>query len=42
MRPRPHRARQSTGIEEVNDAVSQMDRVMQQNAALVHDAASAA
>jgi methyl-accepting chemotaxis protein I, serine sensor receptor len=33
---------QSTGIGEVNDAVSQMDRVMQQNATLVQEAASAA
>nr|WP_232316670.1 methyl-accepting chemotaxis protein [Candidatus Burkholderia verschuerenii] len=33
---------QSTGIDEVNDAVSQMDRVMQQNAMLVNEAATAA
>jgi methyl-accepting chemotaxis protein-1 (serine sensor receptor) len=33
---------QSAGIDEVNGAVSQMDRVMQKNAALVQDAAAAA
>jgi len=33
---------QSTGIEEVNRAVSQMDDVTQQNAALVEQAAAAA
>ncbi|WP_321921130.1 methyl-accepting chemotaxis protein [Paraburkholderia guartelaensis] len=33
---------QSTGIEEVNRAVSQMDEVTQQNAALVEEAAAAA
>ncbi|BAN26943.1 methyl-accepting chemotaxis protein [Caballeronia insecticola] len=33
---------QSGGIDEVNDAVSQMDRLMQKNAALVNEAASAA
>ena len=33
---------QSTGIEEVNRAISQMDEVTQQNAALVEEAAAAA
>jgi methyl-accepting chemotaxis protein len=33
---------QSTGIEEVNRAISQMDQVTQQNAALVEQAAAAA
>jgi methyl-accepting chemotaxis protein len=33
---------QSTGIEQVNQAVSQMDTVTQQNAALVEQAAAAA
>jgi methyl-accepting chemotaxis protein len=33
---------QSGGIEQVNQAVSQMDRVTQQNAALVEQAAAAA
>ncbi|WP_374517876.1 methyl-accepting chemotaxis protein [Undibacterium squillarum] len=33
---------QSTGIEEVNHAISQMDEVTQQNAALVEEAAAAA
>ena len=33
---------QSTGIEQVNRAVSQMDQVSQQNAALVEQAAAAA
>jgi len=33
---------QSTGIEQVNIAVSQMDSVTQQNAALVEEAAAAA
>jgi methyl-accepting chemotaxis protein len=33
---------QSTGIEEVNGAVSQMDEMTQQNAALVEQAAAAA
>jgi methyl-accepting chemotaxis protein I, serine sensor receptor len=33
---------QSSGIDEVNGAVSQMDQVMQKNAALVNEAASAA
>ena len=33
---------QSTGIEQVNDAVLQMDRVTQQNAALVEQSAAAA
>ena len=33
---------QSTGIEQVNRAVSQMDEVTQQNAALVEEAAAAA
>jgi methyl-accepting chemotaxis protein I, serine sensor receptor len=33
---------QSGGIDEVNGAVSQMDQVMQKNAALVNEAASAA
>ncbi len=33
---------QSTGIEEVNQAVSQMDEMTQQNAALVEEAAAAA
>ncbi|MGN6578435.1 MAG: methyl-accepting chemotaxis protein [Bordetella sp.] len=35
-------AEQSTGIEEVNRAVSQMDEMTQQNAALVEEAAAAA
>ncbi|MDU2879143.1 MAG: aerotaxis transducer Aer2, partial [Enterobacter sp.] len=35
-------AEQSTGIEEVNSAVSQMDDMTQQNAALVEEAAAAA
>ena len=35
-------AEQSTGIEEVNGAVSQMDEMTQQNAALVEEAAAAA
>jgi len=34
-------AEQSTGIEQVNQAVSQMDEVTQQNAALVEEAAAA-
>jgi methyl-accepting chemotaxis protein len=33
---------QSTGIEQVNQAVSQMDQVTQQNAALVEEASAAA
>jgi methyl-accepting chemotaxis protein len=33
---------QSTGIEEVNRAITQMDEVTQQNAALVEEAAAAA
>jgi methyl-accepting chemotaxis protein len=33
---------QSTGIEQVGEAVSQMDQVTQQNAALVEEAAAAA
>jgi methyl-accepting chemotaxis protein len=33
---------QSTGIEEVNKAIVQMDEVTQQNAALVEQAAAAA
>jgi len=33
---------QSTGIEQVNDAISQMDEMTQQNAALVEQAAAAA
>jgi hypothetical protein len=33
---------QSAGIEQVNQAVMQMDRVTQQNAALVEEAAAAA
>jgi methyl-accepting chemotaxis protein I, serine sensor receptor len=33
---------QSTGIEQVNRAVTQMDEVTQQNAALVEEAAAAA
>ncbi|SAK77290.1 methyl-accepting chemotaxis protein [Caballeronia fortuita] len=33
---------QSSGIDEVNDEVSQMDRLMQQNAALVNEASTAA
>ncbi|MCY1563116.1 hypothetical protein D9M68_1006030 [compost metagenome] len=33
---------QQTGIEQVNQAVSQMDQVTQQNAALVEEAANAA
>ncbi|CAN7683083.1 methyl-accepting chemotaxis protein [Caballeronia sp. dw_19] len=35
-------AEQSTGIEQVNQAVSQMDEVTQQNAALVEEASAAA
>jgi methyl-accepting chemotaxis protein len=33
---------QSAGIEQVNDAITQMDEVTQQNAALVEEAAAAA
>jgi methyl-accepting chemotaxis protein len=33
---------QSTGIEQVNQAIAQMDEVTQQNAALVEEAAAAA
>ena len=33
---------ESTGIEQVNQAISQMDEVTQQNAALVEEAAAAA
>jgi methyl-accepting chemotaxis protein len=33
---------QSAGIEQVNHAIAQMDRVTQQNAALVEEAAAAA
>jgi methyl-accepting chemotaxis protein-1 (serine sensor receptor) len=33
---------QSSGIDEVNDAVSQMDRLMQKNAALVNEASTSA
>ena len=33
---------QTSGIEQVNQAVSQMDQVTQQNAALVEEAAAAA
>ncbi|MBR7539686.1 methyl-accepting chemotaxis protein, partial [Mycobacterium tuberculosis] len=33
---------QTTGIEQVNQAVAQMDQVTQQNAALVEEAAAAA
>ncbi|MFX7930411.1 methyl-accepting chemotaxis protein, partial [Acinetobacter baumannii] len=33
---------QSRGIEQVNDAVTQMDQVTQQNAALVEESAAAA
>ncbi|TAK91765.1 MAG: HAMP domain-containing protein [Burkholderiaceae bacterium] len=33
---------QSSGIEQVNDAITQMDKVTQQNAALVEEAAAAA
>ncbi|WP_230851075.1 methyl-accepting chemotaxis protein, partial [Ralstonia solanacearum] len=33
---------QSSGIEQVNQAVNQMDEVTQQNAALVEEAAAAA
>jgi len=33
---------QSTGIEQVNQAIAQMDQVTQQNAALVEEAAAAA
>jgi methyl-accepting chemotaxis protein len=33
---------QSSGIEQVNKAISQMDQVTQQNAALVEEAAAAA
>jgi methyl-accepting chemotaxis protein len=35
-------AEQSTGIEQVNEAITQMDGVTQQNAALVEEAAAAA
>jgi methyl-accepting chemotaxis protein-2 (aspartate sensor receptor) len=35
-------AEQSTGIEQVNQAVTQMDEMTQQNAALVEEAAAAA
>jgi methyl-accepting chemotaxis protein len=35
-------AEQSAGIEQVNQAVTQMDTVTQQNAALVEEAAAAA
>ncbi len=35
-------AEQTTGIEQVNEAVTQMDQVTQQNAALVEEAAAAA
>ncbi|MCY1247620.1 Methyl-accepting chemotaxis protein III [compost metagenome] len=35
-------AEQSSGIEQVNQAVTQMDTVTQQNAALVEEAAAAA
>ncbi|MOA26054.1 Methyl-accepting chemotaxis protein III [compost metagenome] len=35
-------AEQSSGIEEVNGAVSQMDEMTQQNAALVEEAAASA
>ncbi|MDF3884967.1 chemotaxis protein, partial [Cupriavidus basilensis] len=35
-------AEQSSGIEQVNQAVAQMDEVTQQNAALVEQAAAAA
>ncbi|MFL6706839.1 MAG: methyl-accepting chemotaxis protein, partial [Massilia sp.] len=35
-------AEQSTGIEEVNQAISQMDQTTQQNAALVEEAAASA
>ncbi|CAH0447135.1 Methyl-accepting chemotaxis protein III [Ralstonia syzygii subsp. syzygii] len=35
-------AEQSTGIEQINEAVTQMDDVTQQNAALVEQAAAAA
>jgi methyl-accepting chemotaxis protein len=35
-------AEQSTGIEQVGQAVTQMDSVTQQNAALVEEAAAAA
>jgi len=35
-------AEQSTGIDEVNRAIGQMDEVTQQNAALVEQAAAAA
>lgn len=33
---------QTSGIEQVNQAIAQMDRVTQQNAALVEEAAAAA
>ncbi|MDD5336793.1 MAG: hypothetical protein PHS32_23915, partial [Rhodoferax sp.] len=33
---------QSSGIEQVNQAITQMDQVTQQNAALVEEAAAAA
>ncbi len=35
-------AEQSTGIEQINEAIAQMDQVTQQNAALVEEAAAAA
>ena len=35
-------AQQQTGIEQVNQAITQMDQVTQQNAALVEEAAAAA
>ena len=35
-------AEQTTGIEQVNEAITQMDGVTQQNAALVQEAAAAA
>jgi methyl-accepting chemotaxis protein len=35
-------AEQSTGIEQVNPAIAQMDEMTQQNAALVEQAAAAA
>jgi len=35
-------AEQSSGIEQIHHAISQMDQVTQQNAALVEEAASAA
>jgi len=43
MRERSRRPRRSrAGIEEVNQAITQMDQVTQQNAALVEEAAAAA